>query len=221
MKMVEENGGGVSYVLLVCERGELEKRVLAESRKKFNKANNLELLNEILEKYDVFSLAPFRESLRIDNTNLSAGETARKIIEHYKLYERHKTNEDILAIVRGFEDGTISRAEWRHAEHLTVALYYVSHHDLETALTKMRDGIFNLLKSFGVDLAKEMPYHETLTVFWLQTVFDYKNSKNGASFVEICNELVERFNKDYPLKFYSRELLFSDAARKNFVKADL
>jgi len=221
IETVEENGGEICFVLLVCERGELEKRVLEESRKQFGKANNLEILYEILEKYDLFSPVPFRESLRIDNTNLSAGETARKIIEHYKLYERHKTNEDILAIVRGFEDGTISRAEWRHAEHLTVALYYVSHHDLETALTKMRDGIFNLLKSFGVDLAKEMPYHETLTVFWLRTVSDYKNSKNGTSIVEICNELVKRFDKDYPLRFYSRELLFSDAARKNFVESDL
>ncbi len=134
---------------------------------------------------------------------------------------KYKTEEEIFNIVRGFENDTISRADWRHAEHLTVALYYVSHHDLETALLKMRDGIFNLLKSFDVDLEKEMPYHETLTVFWMRTVFDYKNSKNSGSSLEICNEVVKRFCKDYPLGFYSRELLFSDAARKNFIEADL
>jgi len=85
---VEENGGEVCFVLLVCERGELEKRVLEESRKKFKKANNIELLKEILEKYDLFSPVPLRESLRIDNTNLSALDTARKIVDHYKLYEQ-------------------------------------------------------------------------------------------------------------------------------------
>ncbi|MCA1622952.1 MAG: hypothetical protein LC768_12030 [Acidobacteria bacterium] len=134
---------------------------------------------------------------------------------------KYKKEKEIFAIVRDFENSTIARKDWRHAEHLTVALYYVSHHDFETALTKMRDGIFNLLKSFGVDLEKEMPYHETLTVFWIRAVSDYKNSKNGASLVETCNELVKRFDKDYPLRFYSRELLFSDAARKNFVESDL
>lgn len=134
---------------------------------------------------------------------------------------KYKTEKEILAIVRSFENGTISRDDWKHAEHLVVAFYYLSHHDFETALTKMRDGIFNLLKSFGVDLTKEMPYHETLTVFWMRAVDDFRKSKNGASTVKICNELAEKFDKNYPLRFYSRELLFSDEARARFVEADL
>ena len=133
----------------------------------------------------------------------------------------YKTKEDILKVLREFENGTISRKDWRHAEHLTVALYYLSHHDFETALTKMRGGIFNLLKAFEVDLTKEMPYHETLTVFWMRTVTGFAKTKNGASMPEICNELIENFDKDYPLKFYSPERLFSDEARKNFVEGDL
>jgi hypothetical protein len=134
---------------------------------------------------------------------------------------KYETEEKIIAVVKSFEDGTISREDWRHAEHLTVALYYLSHHDFETALVKMRDGIFNLLKSFGVDLSKEMPYHETMTVFWMRTADDFRKSKNGASMVRICNELIENFDKNYPLRFYSRELLFSDKARAEFVEADL
>lgn len=134
---------------------------------------------------------------------------------------KYKTENDIAAIVESFENGTTSREDWRHAEHLTVALFYLSRHDYETALTKMRVGIFNLLRAFEVDLTKEMPYHETLTVFWVKTVDDFRKTKNGCSVVEICNELVEKFDKDYPLRFYSREILFSDEARKDFVKADL
>lgn len=134
---------------------------------------------------------------------------------------KYTTENEILAVVRGFENGTISRADWRHREHLTVALYYLSHHDFDLALIKMRDGIFNLLKAFAVDVQKEMPYHETLTIFWLRTVADFAKSKNGASMLETCNELVEKFDKDFPLRFYSRELLFSDEARKRFVESDL
>jgi len=135
--------------------------------------------------------------------------------------KKYDSEKEVREVVRGFEAGTISRDDWRHAEHLTVALYYLSHHDFETALVKMREGIFNLLKSFGVDLSEEMPYHETLTVFWMRTADDFRKSKNGVSMVEVWNELTEKFDKDYPLRFYSRELLFSEKARAQFVEADL
>lgn len=134
----------------------------------------------------------------------------------------YKTEDEILKIVRGFETGTISRADWRHAEHLTVAFYYAFHHDFETALAKMRGGIFNLLNAFGVDLSKEMPYHETLTVFWMRTVFDFLESQKEKSFVETANKVLDVCgDKDLPLKYYSRDFLFSDEARKNFVEGDL
>ena len=134
---------------------------------------------------------------------------------------KYKTEDEILRVVRGFENGTISRDKWKHAEHLIVAFYYLSHHDFETALVKMREGIFNLLRAFEVDLTVEMPYHETMTVFWMRTVEDFKNSKNGASVTEVCNEMIVTFDKNYPLRFYSRELLFSEKARAEFVEADL
>lgn len=134
---------------------------------------------------------------------------------------KYKDESEILKVVRTFEDGTISRGAWRHAEHLTVAMHYLMHHDLETATDKMRKGIFNLLKAFEVDLTKEMPYHETLTVFWMRTVSDFLGSKNGASVLDKANEMVEKFDKDYPLKFYTREFLFSDEARAAFVEGDM
>ncbi len=82
---VETNGGEICFVLLTCERDELERRVLEESRRKFGKANNLEILNEILDKHDLFSPVPERESLQVDNTNLSSELAAQKIIKHYGL----------------------------------------------------------------------------------------------------------------------------------------
>ncbi len=128
---------------------------------------------------------------------------------------------EILSVVESFESGTISRDDWRHAEHLTVALVYLSNAEFDAAYAKMRSGIFNLLESFGVDLTKEMPYHETMTIFWMKAVEDYKKSNENGSMLEICNELIEKLDKDYPLRFYSRELLFSDEARAKFVEADL
>ena len=85
VKAVRENGGEVRFAQLICERGELEKRVLSEGRKKFGKANNLDILTEILEKHDLFSPVNGYESLRIDNTGLPPDEAAKRIIEHYQL----------------------------------------------------------------------------------------------------------------------------------------
>ncbi|MFN0141612.1 MAG: hypothetical protein ACKVQW_16185 [Pyrinomonadaceae bacterium] len=134
---------------------------------------------------------------------------------------RYKEEKEIAEVVSGFEDATIARDKWKHAEHLTVALHYLTLYDIETATEKMRSGIFKLLGAFGIDLSKEMPYHETLTVFWMRTVADFTASKNGARLLDKANELVDTFDKDYPLRFYSREYLYSDNARVFFVEADL
>ncbi len=135
---------------------------------------------------------------------------------------RFSNEEEIKEVVRTFEDASISRDAWKHAEHLTVALHYLTLHDFETATSKMRDGIFKLLTDgFKLDLSKDMPYHETLTVFWMRTVDDFSRSRNGASMLDKANEIIEEFDKDYPLRFYSREYLFSDEARAAFVDGDL
>jgi hypothetical protein len=135
--------------------------------------------------------------------------------------KKYETEDEITTLVESFENGTIPRHEWNHAGHLTVALYYCAHHVLETASDKMRRNLLHHLKNIGVDLTREMPYHETLTAFWMRTVDDFRKSKNGASIIETANELIAAFDKDYPLRFYSRELLFSDEARARPVEPDL
>lgn len=82
---VEENGGEVCFVLLTATMETLEKRVLEESRKQFGKAKSLEILREVHDKYDLFSPVPERESLIIDNTDLPAEATARRIIGHFQI----------------------------------------------------------------------------------------------------------------------------------------
>ncbi len=134
---------------------------------------------------------------------------------------RYKDETEIAEVVRSFEDATISRDAWKHAEHLTVALHYLTLYDIVEATVKMRSGIFNLLKAFGVNLKKEMPYHETLTIFWMRTVADFAASSNESSFLDKANDLVAKYDKDYPLNFYSRDCLFSDEARATFVGGDL
>lgn len=135
---------------------------------------------------------------------------------------KYESEEDIFDLVYAFESAAIPRNEWKHAEHLIVALYYVSHYDIEIATEKMRSGILNLLANgFKIDLAKEMPYHETITVFWIRTVAEFHASSNGKPIAEKISEMVGRFDKEYLLSFYSRERLFSDEARTRYIEPDL
>ncbi|HEX8638210.1 MAG TPA: hypothetical protein VF692_09120, partial [Pyrinomonadaceae bacterium] len=84
-EIVGENGGKVCFVLLKADKTTLEKRVLEESRRKYGKAKTVEMMRYFFETYDLFSPVPERESLILDNTNLSSAETASKIIDYYHL----------------------------------------------------------------------------------------------------------------------------------------
>lgn len=131
---------------------------------------------------------------------------------------KYKTEKEIIEVIENFKNCKIERGTWGHPEHLILAFHYASNNDFETAVCKMREGIFKLLKSFEIDLTKEMPYHETLTVFWMRTVFEFAKARKNVSLVENVSELIIKFDKDYPLKFYTRERLFSDEARRCFVE---
>lgn len=84
-KAVEENGGEVCFVLLTAEKSAIEKRILEQSRLNYGKIKDVEHLHEIWEAYELFSPVPERTSLTVDNTNLSAEKTAKKIIKYFKL----------------------------------------------------------------------------------------------------------------------------------------
>lgn len=135
----------------------------------------------------------------------------------------YKTDEEVLAIVQGFENRTISKREWTHAAHLTVGVYYCLNMPFALARNIMRDGIYWLNDHHGVPNNESSGYHETLTVFWLKRIWNFIDSRNGnGSLVEIANEVIAA-NSDpgIPFRYYTRELLFSKAAREEYVRPDI
>ncbi|MEK7723776.1 MAG: hypothetical protein AAB336_05465 [Acidobacteriota bacterium] len=134
---------------------------------------------------------------------------------------RYKTVNEIIEIIKLFEDAILPHEKWRHGEHLTMAMHYALHYDFDEALNKMRSGILKLNVFHGVITTNDRGYHETLTVIWTRAVFDYVKANPNKDLVEMANEIIKKFDKNYPLKFYSRELLFSVEARYGFVESDL
>ena len=134
---------------------------------------------------------------------------------------RYKTEDEINEVINAFESATLPHNKWRHAEHLTMAMRYALLYDFDEALNKMRSGILKLNDFHGVVTTNERGYHETLTGVWTRAVYDYVKANINKDLVGLANEIIEKFDKEYPLKFYSRERLFSVEARYGFVEPDL
>jgi hypothetical protein len=119
---------------------------------------------------------------------------------------------------------TLPREEWTHEAHLAATTYL-------------------LLKRADIDLDRDLPgiirrynesvggvnsdsegYHETITRAFLRGVRLFlAEADSGEPLHELVNELLLSpiGRRDWPLRFYSRERLFSVAARLDFVAPDV
>ena len=132
----------------------------------------------------------------------------------------YKTVGEIEAVVLGFESCRTDKGDFKHREHLTVAASYLSASTQKQAADKMRVGLVRFLAHHGVGLEK---YNETLTMFWVEMVRQTLTETGpDSSLVEKCNRVIEVLgNPTLAFDYYSRELLWSDEARKACVKPDL
>lgn len=85
ISVIDKHSGSLHFVHLNCDMKELKRRLKQPSRKQYKKLRDTAIFDEFISKNDVFSPISFVESLKIDNTNIPAEETARRIKEHYKL----------------------------------------------------------------------------------------------------------------------------------------
>ena len=130
----------------------------------------------------------------------------------------YKTDDEIHALVSAFEACSFHPSEFRHYQHLTVALWYVWHLSPEEATAKMTTGIRRLAETYG-----KMGYHETITLFWLRIVANYVAEYRPKTYLTaIANALIDNCNnKDLIGQFYSAELLATDKAKAEWVEPDL
>ncbi|MBC8031126.1 MAG: hypothetical protein H7Z16_13510 [Pyrinomonadaceae bacterium] len=132
----------------------------------------------------------------------------------------YQSEAEIEAVVKGFESCTTAKEEFKHRNHLTVAVWYLSHSTPEEALHKMRSGLFRFLDHHGVGRAK---YHETLTTFWIKLVQNALDQMDAqTSLVEIANAVLERLaDPAVVFQYFSEGCLNSETAKKNWVEPDL
>lgn len=110
----------------------------------------------------------------------------------------YKNQEEIEAVVSGFEECTTAKDAFKHRSHLTVACYYLRTSTIEEAVTKMRAGLFRFLDHHGIDRAK---YDEELTRNWFHLVQSVmQRAKSEDSLVTITNVVMDDLSNAQMIK---------------------
>ena len=134
--------------------------------------------------------------------------------------ERYESDEEVEAVVRKFEACLFAPDEFRHREHLTVALCYLLEADEQAALERLRANLFRFTKHHHIE-AKV--YHETITLFWLKRVRHFlEHADRERALAELANDLIaECSNARLVNAHFSQQLLDSEEARAAWVEPDL
>jgi hypothetical protein len=134
--------------------------------------------------------------------------------------EHYKSESEIQAVIHGFEACSTAAADFTHCAHLTVAAWYLTDDSVGGALQKMRASIFRFVDHHQVGRAK---YNETITLFWLKAVESFlQRSGRGQPLLQRVNGLIEALGDSrLVFEYYSRELLWSEEAKRGWVEPDL
>jgi len=134
--------------------------------------------------------------------------------------DTYKSEDEIAAVVEGFESCTTPDSGFTHRAHLTVAVWYLLRGTTDQSLQQMRASIYRFLDHHHVGREK---YNETLSVFWIKLVRQHLDELDpNCSLLDATNAVVASLcNSQVAFDYYSRERLWSEEARRAWVEPDL
>lgn len=134
-----------------------------------------------------------------------------------------ESEEAIRRAGEGLLSRTLPKAEWTHEVHLAACLWVV----LERGDIAPEIQLPDIIRSYNVAIGGENTdsagYHETLTQLYIIGVRRFLAGSAQNGLLAQVNALLtsELGPRDWPLRFYSREWLFSVAARRGWTEPDL
>ena len=145
--------------------------------------------------------------------------------EHAPKHEPRLFADDaaIRRLGEGFLACALPKAEWTHEAHLATCAWLIlerpdiaPERDLPALIRRYNESVG------GVNNDTE-GYHETITQVYVRAVRGHLATTEGQGLVERVNAvlLAPEGRRDWPLRFYSAELLFSREARLGWVEPDL
>ncbi|MEM6321319.1 MAG: hypothetical protein AAF960_26915 [Bacteroidota bacterium] len=129
------------------------------------------------------------------------------------------TQDELDFIVQRFNNKTLPKSDWTHHAHLIVALWHNLNYPFPRAVELVRNKIKAYNIYVGTQNTDTAGYHETLTVLWMALSKNYIFEHSKLSFQELVNQFLcsEVSQKEVVFQYYSKEVLLSTKARKEWV----
>ena len=135
-----------------------------------------------------------------------------------------ESDAEIVRIGEGLLARTLPRPDWTHEAHLAATTYLLTRRP-DVDIDRELPGIIRAYnESVGGVNSDSEGYHETITRVFLHGVRLFLAEADlTASLHELVNELLlsPMGRRDWPLRFYTPERLFSVEARRAFIPPDL
>ncbi|MBL0769115.1 hypothetical protein JI743_09875 [Sphingopyxis sp. DHUNG17] len=137
-----------------------------------------------------------------------------------RLFER---DSDIRALGEGLLACALPREAWTHEAHLAASLWLLTERPDIDVDAEIAGLICRFNESVGGVNNDHEGYHDSITRAYVAGVRLFVARTEETELAARVNALLrsEVGRRDWPLRFYSRELLFSVAARRGFVEPDL
>lgn len=133
------------------------------------------------------------------------------------------TSAELDHLVAGFRDRTLPKVAWTHRTHLAVGTWHVWHYGPAEALRRLRVGIRQLNDAHGTPNMDTSGYHETMTRAYVSLISKALSAQPGNTALAQCAQALlasPLAAKDALLIYYSKELLMSVAARRDWREPD-
>jgi hypothetical protein len=129
---------------------------------------------------------------------------------------------DIERIARGVIERSLPKAEWTHAAHFAAAFWVLSRADMD-AMRDMPGLIRAYNEATGVANTDSTGYHETITLSSLRAARAWLSNRRDRPLHESLTELLssEFGRSEWLLTYWSKPVLFSVAARREWVDPDM
>ncbi len=121
-------------------------------------------------------------------------------------------------LLRRFLDTTLPATEFHHRQHVEVAWMFVRDHGMPAALSEFSAA----LKRFADAKGATGLYHETMTWAFLLLIADRQARTPATTFMEFADRNADLLSWKPSIldRYYSKELLASDLARRTFLMPD-
>ena len=134
-------------------------------------------------------------------------------------------NDDAIRRVgEGFLARTLPKSEWTHEAHISTTCWLLLERAADILPERDLPGLIRRYnESVGGVNSDSEGYHETITQVFIRTLRLSLAGGEGRPLSARVNAVLSapEGRRDWPLRFYSRELLFSKAARLGWVEPDL